>query len=149
MVGPPIFFELVLKPLMTRKDPEAGAEEAAKKIWDEKAAPLLAYLDKEIGDREWFVGNRLTIADIAREAGVSTGSVSYALNGKPGVAEDTRERILRIAADRRHAAQLQLRAVQRQGQGEGVIDIGADVAVEDDRHLRGRLSGLCPIAPQR
>src|SRR5699024_3362275 len=43
---------------------------------------------------------RLAVADIAREAGVSTGSVSYALNGKPGVAEDTRERILRIAADR-------------------------------------------------
>lgn len=42
---------------------------------------------------------RLTIADIAREAGVSTGSVSYALNGKPGVADDTRERILRIAAE--------------------------------------------------
>ena len=40
---------------------------------------------------------RPTIADIAREAGVSKGAVSYALNGQPGVSEATRERILAIA----------------------------------------------------
>jgi DNA-binding LacI/PurR family transcriptional regulator len=40
---------------------------------------------------------RLTIADIAQAAGVSTGAVSYALNGKPGVSPATRERVLRIA----------------------------------------------------
>jgi DNA-binding LacI/PurR family transcriptional regulator len=40
---------------------------------------------------------RLTIADIANAAGVSTGAVSYALNGKPGVSPATRERVLRIA----------------------------------------------------
>jgi DNA-binding LacI/PurR family transcriptional regulator len=40
---------------------------------------------------------RPTIADIAREAGVSKGAVSYALNGQPGVSEATRARILAIA----------------------------------------------------
>ncbi|HEV7898624.1 MAG TPA: LacI family DNA-binding transcriptional regulator [Planosporangium sp.] len=40
---------------------------------------------------------RPTIADIAREAGVSKGAVSYALNGQPGVSEATRERIHAIA----------------------------------------------------
>jgi DNA-binding LacI/PurR family transcriptional regulator len=40
---------------------------------------------------------RPTIADIARRAGVSTGAVSYALNGQPGVSPATRERILAIA----------------------------------------------------
>ncbi len=40
---------------------------------------------------------RPTIADIAREAGVSKGAVSYALNGQPGVSEATRQRILAIA----------------------------------------------------
>jgi DNA-binding LacI/PurR family transcriptional regulator len=40
---------------------------------------------------------RLTISDIADAAGVSTGAVSYALNGKPGVSAATRERVLRIA----------------------------------------------------
>jgi DNA-binding LacI/PurR family transcriptional regulator len=40
---------------------------------------------------------RPTIADIAEAAGVSKGAVSYALNGKPGVSEQTRARILEIA----------------------------------------------------
>jgi DNA-binding LacI/PurR family transcriptional regulator len=40
---------------------------------------------------------RPTIADIAKRAGVSTGAVSYALNGLPGVSDSTRARILAIA----------------------------------------------------
>ncbi|WP_087100286.1 LacI family DNA-binding transcriptional regulator [Nocardiopsis sp. JB363] len=42
---------------------------------------------------------RPTIMDIAKAAGVSKGAVSYALNGRPGVSETTRERILSIASD--------------------------------------------------
>ncbi|MBS1675165.1 MAG: LacI family DNA-binding transcriptional regulator [Actinobacteria bacterium] len=40
---------------------------------------------------------RITIGDIARLAGVSPGAVSFALNGRPGVSEQTRQRILSIA----------------------------------------------------
>lgn len=42
---------------------------------------------------------RPTITDIARRAGVSKGTVSFALNGRPGVAPSTRERILAAAAE--------------------------------------------------
>ena len=42
---------------------------------------------------------RPTITDIAREAGVSKGAVSYALNGRPGVSEATRHRITEIARE--------------------------------------------------
>jgi DNA-binding LacI/PurR family transcriptional regulator len=42
---------------------------------------------------------RATISDIARLAGVSKGAVSYALNGRPGVSADTRDRILAIAEE--------------------------------------------------
>ncbi|MCK2034732.1 LacI family transcriptional regulator [Microbacterium sp. SSW1-49] len=42
---------------------------------------------------------RVTITDIARLAGVSPGAVSFALNGRPGVSEQTRQRILAIAEE--------------------------------------------------
>jgi DNA-binding LacI/PurR family transcriptional regulator len=42
---------------------------------------------------------RTTIADVARRAGVSKGLVSFALNDRPGVSPESRERILRIAAE--------------------------------------------------
>jgi DNA-binding LacI/PurR family transcriptional regulator len=42
---------------------------------------------------------RPTIADVARRAGVSKGAASFALNGRPGVSEHTRQRILQIAKE--------------------------------------------------
>jgi DNA-binding LacI/PurR family transcriptional regulator len=45
------------------------------------------------------VTKRVTIADVARKAGLSKGAVSYALNGQPGVSESTRQRVLRLALE--------------------------------------------------
>ena len=42
---------------------------------------------------------KVTIADVAFRAGVSKGSVSFALNGRPGVSDSTRDRILRAAKE--------------------------------------------------
>lgn len=42
---------------------------------------------------------RFTIADVARRAGVSKGSVSFALNDRPGIAPKTRARVLEIARE--------------------------------------------------
>jgi DNA-binding LacI/PurR family transcriptional regulator len=44
-------------------------------------------------------GASVTISDVARRAGVSKGAVSFALNGRPGVSNGTRERILRAAEE--------------------------------------------------
>jgi DNA-binding LacI/PurR family transcriptional regulator len=41
----------------------------------------------------------VTITDIAKRAGVSKGAVSYALNGRPGLSDATRARILEIAEE--------------------------------------------------
>lgn len=46
-----------------------------------------------------MLSQRPTITDVARRAGVSKGAVSFALNGKPGVADSTRDRILLAAGD--------------------------------------------------
>lgn len=66
VVGSKVFFPLVLKPLFSGgQAPDAETEASAKKTWDEEVPPLLAYLEKELGDRAYFVGPQLTIADIA------------------------------------------------------------------------------------
>ena len=44
-------------------------------------------------------GKRVTIADIARRAGVTSAAVSLAVNGRPGVSDATRERVMAIARD--------------------------------------------------
>ncbi len=41
--------------------------------------------------------NNVTIAEIATRAGVSSGAVSFALNGRKGISESTRARVLLIA----------------------------------------------------
>lgn len=41
----------------------------------------------------------MNMEDIAKEAGVSKSAVSFALNGKPGIGAETRERIIRIAKE--------------------------------------------------
>lgn len=42
---------------------------------------------------------RVTIADIARRLEISKASVSYALNGRPGVSAETRRRVLELAEE--------------------------------------------------
>jgi DNA-binding LacI/PurR family transcriptional regulator len=53
------------------------------------------------------------IRDVARMAGVSVASVSFALNGQPGVAEDTRRRILAAVAELGYRANPQAQALRR------------------------------------
>ncbi|MGB4135371.1 MAG: LacI family DNA-binding transcriptional regulator [Microbacterium sp.] len=67
---------------------------------------------------------RVTISDIAREAGVSAGAVSFALNGRPGVSEQTRRRILAIAEE--HSWQPSSAARALVGAKAGVIGLAVN-----------------------
>lgn len=42
---------------------------------------------------------KVTIFDVAKASGVSSSAVSYALNGKPGVSEATRAKVLKVARE--------------------------------------------------
>ena len=66
VAGPKIFFALVLKPLMAGKQEAAPEDEAAAaKTVAEDLPKFWDYLERELGDDEYFVGGRLSIADLA------------------------------------------------------------------------------------
>lgn len=49
--------------------------------------------------RTGLTPRRVTLADVARQAGVSRAAASYVINGKPGVGQATRERVLAAAEE--------------------------------------------------
>jgi glutathione S-transferase len=63
--GPQVFRPLALMPAMTRKDPDTEAIAAAEKVMREQVEPLLAHLESQLGANEFFVDNRLGIADLS------------------------------------------------------------------------------------
>lgn len=69
-------------------------------------------------------GQRVTIADIARRAGVTPAAVSLAVNGRPGVSEATRERIMAIAQELRWEPSPAARALA----GAPVLTVGMVLA---------------------
>jgi glutathione S-transferase len=61
-----IFFPLVLKPLFAGKaEADPADEAAADKAFREELAPLIDYLERELGEREFLVAGRLSIGDVA------------------------------------------------------------------------------------
>lgn len=69
--GTIVFFQQrLLQPVFFKKDPD---EAALQKAADETLPPLFDYLERELGDDDYLVGNRFTIADLA----VGTQFVNY------------------------------------------------------------------------
>ena len=84
------------------------------------------------------------IARLARELGISTGTVSRALNGKPDVNATTRERVLEAARRIGYAPNQAARALA-QGQTQSVgfmIDLDRDSATSSDNFFMGVFDGV-------
>jgi glutathione S-transferase len=64
-IGSRVFQALVLQPLLTGKPADEAAEAAAREVWEREAAPMLDYLERTLGDRTWFAGDALSIADLS------------------------------------------------------------------------------------
>jgi glutathione S-transferase len=65
VVGPKVFMPLVLAPLFSGKPVDAAAEATAQQTVETDLAKFWEYLERELGEREYFVGSKLSIADIA------------------------------------------------------------------------------------
>jgi glutathione S-transferase len=63
--GPRIFLSLVLRPLISRKPADEAAEAAAREVVEKELPPFFDYLERQLGERDFFVGGRLSIADIS------------------------------------------------------------------------------------
>ncbi|MEU1723097.1 LacI family DNA-binding transcriptional regulator [Nonomuraea sp. NPDC005692] len=90
---------------------------------------------------------RPTITDIAERVGVSKGAVSFALNGRPGVGEATRARILQVAKEmnwRPHSAARALGGARAEAVGLVIARPASALGVEPffAQLLSGLQSGL-------
>src|SRR5260370_17865933 len=74
ILGGKVFFARIIGPRFFNQPTD---ETAVKKVLDEEIPPLFDYLEKEIGDKKFLVGNRFTIADI----GIATVFVNFQLAG--------------------------------------------------------------------
>jgi DNA-binding LacI/PurR family transcriptional regulator len=84
------------------------------------------------------------IAQLAKELGISTGTVSRALNGKPDVNEATRARVLEAARRIGYAPNQAARALA-QGQTRAVgfmIDLNPETAASSDYFFMGVFDGV-------
>jgi len=65
LAAPRTFQALVLQPLLTRQEPDEATEAAARQLWEERMPPCFDYLEAALGARDFLLGDRPSIADIA------------------------------------------------------------------------------------
>ena len=70
-----VFFQRIVRKLLFKQDAD---EAIVRKKIDQEAPPVFDWLEGEIGDREWLVGTRFSIADLA----TASPFVNYAHAGE-------------------------------------------------------------------
>jgi glutathione S-transferase len=74
IVGGKIFFPKVIGPRFFKREPDLAG---IQKVVEEELPPMFDYLEAELGNKEWLVGNKFSIADI----GIATQFVNLQLAG--------------------------------------------------------------------
>lgn len=86
---------------------------------------------------------RVTIDDLAARLGLSRASVSYALNGRPGVAEETRTRVLKLANELGWQPSVSARSLSRsRADAFGIVMIRSPQELGSEPYYMGLLSGI-------
>lgn len=87
--------------------------------------------------------NRVTIVDVARDAGVSIATVSAALNNRPGVSEPTRKRIVATALELGWSPSLRGRSLsQKRAFNVGLVIQRSSSVIASDPFFAGFISGI-------
>jgi DNA-binding LacI/PurR family transcriptional regulator len=91
------------------------------------------------------------IAELAKELGISAGTVSRALNGKPDVSEATRERVLTAARRIGYAPNHAARALAQGGtRAVGfMIDLDPETAASSDYFFMGVFDGVQSVLAEQ
>lgn len=91
------------------------------------------------------------IARLAKELGISTGTVSRALNGKPDVNDATRERVLQAARRMGYAPNHAARALAQGGtqQVGFMIDLDPETAASSDYFFMGVFDGVQSVLAEQ
>ena len=74
IIGGKIFFPKVIAPRFFKQEPNLAE---IQKVVDDELPPMFDYLEGEIGNKEYLVGNKFSIADI----GIATQFVNFMLAG--------------------------------------------------------------------
>lgn len=90
----PAFFQRIVRGKFLKQEPD---EAAVSKALTDAAPKAFAWLEQQIGDREFFIGNRFSIADIA----IASQFVNFLLAGER--VDGTKFPTLATYVDRMHA----------------------------------------------
>lgn len=94
--------------------------------------------------------SRVTILDVAAEAGVSIASVSAALNDRPGVSDATRARILAVAERTGWVPSLRGRSLSgKRAYAVGLVIERAGAVIESDPFIAGFIAGVEVVLERR
>ncbi|MEO7058367.1 MAG: LacI family DNA-binding transcriptional regulator [Lapillicoccus sp.] len=94
--------------------------------------------------------SRVTILDVAAEAGVSIASVSAALNDRPGVSEQTRARILAVAERTGWVPSLRGRGLSgKRAFAVGLVIERSSRVIESDPFFAGFIAGVEVVLERR
>jgi DNA-binding LacI/PurR family transcriptional regulator len=86
---------------------------------------------------------RVTIVDVARDAGVSISTVSAALNDRPGVSEPTRKRVAETAQQLGWSPSLRGRSLsQKRSFNVGLVIQRKPSVIASDPFFAGFISGV-------
>lgn len=103
-----------------------------------------------MANEDGAAGRVVTISDVARRAGVAISSVSSAINGRPGVSEETRARIQQAARDLGFVPSLRGKSLSaKRAFAVGLVIRRDPEVLEADPFFGGFIAGIESVLSQR